>query len=433
MRVPRHAHTGGAALAARPRRRWLKLAAGLGSLVVVHAAVVAAGHDGRCVCEAPPWLASGRARPADPGDGPRLRVVTYNVHSGLGPDLSLGRPREAVERNLRALARTIVAAGSPEHPPDIVGLNEVDFAARRSGGLDQAAFLARELSRRTGHDYRVVRGVTWERRAPGREARFGNAALVRHPVLRAEAVLFDAAPGDDGLPPVRSPLLLDRLVREARGAVTATVRTPAGEVDLLVTHLDAFAQAEREAQAVHLLRRVVPGRTTVLLGDLNAVPTPLTLGRRLFQDDLTHDLLTSGPLVDARLVIAAREGRSDLGPWATFPAEAPVWPLDGVLGTIDLVPERARVIGTTESDHRGLAVDYRVACDPDALRRGQAWHDAVRARQVAHLRTCGAVDVAYRASLLPGAGDAREERRRRLLARSGFAALLAPTVADDDP
>ncbi len=411
----------------------LRLSAGLGSLVIMHAvgAVVATGHSPRCVCDTPPWLPAGlpaSERPAPAGDGPALRVVTYNLHSGLGPSLTLGKPREVVERNLRALARTIALAGAPDHAVDVVGLNEVDFGARRSGGVDEAAFLARELSRRTGHDYQVIRGVTWERSAPGREVRYGNAALVRHPILRAEAVRFDEglpAGLAEGVPSVRSPMLLDRLVRESRGVVTATLRTPAGEVDLLVTHLDAFAQAEREAQAVHLLRRVVPGRTTVLLGDLNAVPTPLTLHRRFFEDDLTHDLLTSGPLQDARVVVAAREGRGDLKPWATFPADEPVWPLDGVLATLDLVPARVDVIGTTESDHRGLAVDYRVSRDPDALRRGRAWHEAVRLRQVAHLETCEEGDIAHRASLAPGAHDAREDRRRRLLAASGFGALLS--------
>ncbi len=447
--VPSSGDRGGAADAAgivgaqgvRPRRRWWRLGAGLGSLLVMHAigAVVATGHAPRCVCDTPPWSPAGlpaHERPVAPSeaDGPRLRVVTYNLHSGLGPDLSLGKPREVVERNLRALARVITEAGSPDHPADIVGLNEVDFGARRSGGFDQADFLARQLTLRTGHEYSVVRGLTWERLTPGREVRFGNAALVRHPVVRSAAVHFDdGLPAEvaDGVPAVRSPMLLDRLVRETRGVVTATVRTPAGEVDLLVTHLDAFAQAEREAQAVHLLRRVVPGRTTVLLGDLNAVPTPLTLGRRFFEDDLTHDLLTSGPLQDARVVLAAREGRADLRPWATFPAEVPLWPLDGVLGSLDLVPARAEVIGTTESDHRGLAVDYRVTHDPDALRRGRAWHDAVRQRQVAHLQTCEEGDDAHRASLAPGAHDAREDRRRRLLAASGFGALLSPVTTSD--
>lgn len=416
-------------------------------LAVVNAvgAAMASEHLRGCPCGAP-WaprdaVAVAAVPPAalTAEDAPALRVVSYNLHSGLGPKLTMGRPRATVERNLRAVARVIVGDDPEGAAPDVVGLNEVDFAARRSGGLDQASFLAVELERRTGHAYGVVRGVTWERRTPGFEVRFGNAVLVRHPIVRSEAVRFDvgsASADTAGVPAVRSPLLLDRFVREARGVVKATIATPSGEVDLLVTHLDAFAQAEREAQAVHLLRHVAPGRTTVLLGDLNAVPTSLTVGRRFFEDDLTHDLLTSGPLVDARVLLAARRGTADLRAWATFPAETPVWPLDGVLGSHDLVPAEARIIGLTESDHRGIAVDYRVTRDPDALRDVRAWHDAVRVRQLHHLDTCVGDDDVHRASVAPGAHDTRADRRRRLLAASGFsdlAARLARTAAVDRP
>lgn len=399
---------------------------------------MASEHLRGCPC-GPPWAQAPAAPAAVATGATALRVVSYNLHSGLGPKLAMSRPRGVVERNLRAVARVIVGDDPKAAAPDVVGLNEVDFAARRSGGLDQAAFLASELERRTGHAYGVVRGVTWERRTPGFEVKFGNAVLVRHPIVRSEAVRFDAgsASADTaGVPSVRSPLFLDRFVREARGLVKATIATPAGEVDLLVTHLDAFAQAEREAQAVHLLRHVVHGRTTVLLGDLNAVPTPLTVGRRFFEDDLTHDLLTSGPLVDARVMIAARHGSPDLKAWATFPAATPVWPLDGVLGTHDLVPSDAKIIGVTESDHRGIAVDYRVTRDPDAVRQVRAWHDAVRLRQLAHIDGCGGDDEVHRASVAPGAHDTRAGRRRRLLAVSGFSDLsgkLADSRVVDHP
>ncbi|MCO5167410.1 MAG: endonuclease/exonuclease/phosphatase family protein [Planctomycetes bacterium] len=406
----------------RPRRRWTRLTLGVAVVLVTHAvgATLASGRPATCACAAPAWLPAIAAPPAAVTTDAPLRVVTYNLHSGLGPRLSFGKPREVVEHNLRAIAAAIVAA-SPGHAPDVVGLNEVDFDSRRSAGIDQAAFLARDLERRTGAPYGVVEGVTWVRETKGFEVRYGNAVLVRHPVVRSEALRFDDMEQPD-LPGVRSGLLLDRLVREGRGVVKVTIAAPAGEVDVLVTHLDAFAQAEREAQAAHILRHVAPDRTTVLLGDFNAVPTRLTLGRRFFRDDLTHDLLTSGGLADARLVVAAREEAGDLTRWSTFPADVPEWPLDGVLGSLDLLPARAEVVGTTESDHRGLVVDYHPAGDEAGALR--SWHDAVRRRQVAHIEGCGEGEDPHAASLAPGAHDQREHRRRRLLAGSGFADLL---------
>ena len=307
-----------------------------------------------------------RADVASTASADVLRVVTYNVHSGLGERHAFRKPRAAVEANLRAIAATIAAATPAGVPPDVVALNEVDFAARRSGGFDQADFVAEELAHLTGAAYEVVRGETWRRRIPGFEVRFGNAALVRHPVLAAKACLLDGsapcgAAYDGSLPPLRSGALLDRLLSEPRGVVTLTIALAGRTIDVLVTHLDAFVLAEREAQAAHLLHRFVqPGHTTVLLGDVNAVPVEMTRTRRFFTHDRTHTILTSGLLLDARGTYAAHHGIASVAAWATFPAGSPLWPLDIVLGSGDLVPVRVAVIGDTASDHRGLVVEYQL-------------------------------------------------------------------------
>jgi endonuclease/exonuclease/phosphatase family metal-dependent hydrolase len=140
-----------------------------------------------------------------------------------------------------------------------------------------------------------------------------------------------------------------------------TIGVAGRPIDLLVTHLDAFVVAEREAQAAHLMRRFVrAGRTTILLGDVNAVPIDMTGGRRFFAHDRTHAILTSGSLFDARGWYATLHGVASLAAWATFPAAHPLWPLDAVLASQDLAPMRVDVIGDTASDHRGLAVQYEL-------------------------------------------------------------------------
>jgi endonuclease/exonuclease/phosphatase family metal-dependent hydrolase len=426
------------------RRLGVGLLGGLGLFGGAAAAGAGTGahHGPGCDCRSASWLSppapSGgllavaapilAPPPAAPTQGATLRVATYNLHSGLGPRLTLGTSREVVLRNLERIADAIAASAPADHPVDIVGLNEVDFVGRRSGGVDEAQVLADLLQKRTGRSYAVVGGVTWERTTPGREVRYGNAVLTRHPVLSREVVAYDADPATtregDALPSVASPRMLDRLFREARGAVKVSVALPGAPgsvaaphawlpIEVLVTHLDAFSQGDREAQAVRLLRQhVTPGRTTLLLGDLNAVPAHLTLGRRLFSDDLTHDLLTSGPLVDARVVLAARDGEATLARWATFPVDAPEWPLDGALATCDLVPVDARPIGDDASDHLGLAATFRFAGAPvrEAYR---AWHDAVRSRQLDRIDRC-ALD-----------GGEASVRRRSLVAASGFRDLAS--------
>lgn len=368
-----------------------------------------------CLAQGAAWMIGAEPGGVEPPDGPALRVTTYNLHSGLGDERALRRPRAEVERNLRGIARAVARADA--EPVDVIGLNEVDFDARRSGRIDQAAFLAAELERLTGIPYRVVYGETRRRRLPGFELRFGNAALVRHPVLHDHACLYDSpanctVTGETaGFPVLHAGGLLHRLGHEGRGVITLALDFHGRPLDVLVTHLEAFMLTDREAQAAHLVRHFVqPGRTTVLLGDLNAVPSALTHWRAFFASDRTHDILTSGLLADARVLRASMAPQADWREWATYPARRPVWPLDAVLGSLDLVPVRVAAIGGHESDHRGLYVEYRLAQAAQAIEAQGARHDAIRRRQLDQIVAC---DFA-------GAGPEIAEKWRWLAEGTGF-------------
>lgn len=347
-----------------------------------------------CAERAAPWRAVAVAPVDTPHAADRaLNAVTYNLHSGLGPSWTLRRARTNVEENLRGIAQAI--ARSSDIPPDIVALNEVDFDSRRSGGFNQAQFIADALKQHTGATYTVVSGETWRRRIPGFEVRFGNAVLVRHAVLAQGACLYnDAGKCDpvvtpDGLPALDSSRFISRFTSEARGLIKLTIDFHGRPVDIIITHLDAFALDEREAQASHIVRRFVRAdRTTLLLGDINAVPTVLTQGRAYFAADRTHDILTSGALADARVLYAAQRGIGDLRRWATYPADVPVWPLDAILGSLDLLPVAVATVGATESDHRGLAVQYRLSSDRTLLATQRVRHDAIRREQFAQILRC---------------------------------------------
>jgi endonuclease/exonuclease/phosphatase family metal-dependent hydrolase len=330
-------------------------------------------------------------------DEPVLRTVTYNIHSGMGQWKGLWSSRATVEGYLNGIAADI--AGTTAAPVDVVALNEVDFSARRSGGVDQARYLADALGRLTGARYEVVHGQTRRLKFPGFSGGFGNAVLVRHAVIDSKACLYDDtvacgiadAPAD--MPSLRAPGLL-RLAREARGLIKLTLDFHGRSLDVIVTHLEAMATPEREAQAAHLLRRFVdPDRTTVVLGDMNAVPTMMSRLRDFVGRDRTHDILTSGPLADARVLIDARLGRASFDTWSTYPAVAPVWPLDMVLGSLDLFPVDARVMDGLHSDHRGFYAAYRVTGDGAVVTAQRVRHDAIRDRQLAHFFQCGMPDA----------------------------------------
>src|SRR5882724_5399256 len=92
-----------------------------------------------------------------------IRVATYNVHACVGTD------------GLRSEAR--IAEVIAELSADIVGLQEVDRARRRSGGVNQAALIAEQLG--------------WESyfhpAMPREEGHEGHAVLSRFPLTCARA------------------------------------------------------------------------------------------------------------------------------------------------------------------------------------------------------------------------------------------------------
>lgn len=358
-----------------------------------------------CASVSAPWIgldampASVEPELASSANDPILRAVTLNIHSGMGQWKGLWSSRENVQRRLDDMAEAI--AGVTGTPVDIVALNEVDVSVRRSGNIDQARYLANALHRKTGARYRVVYGRT-HLRAGGS---YGNAVLVRHSIAHSKTCLYDDASAcgigeAPDMPALRAPGLLQRAVREGRGLIKLTLDFHHRPVDVIVTHLEAVAVQEREAQASHLLRRFVdPERTTVVLGDMNAVPTALTYARTFAAADRTHDILTSGALADARVLYDARLGRTDFQAWATFPSEEPEWPLDTALGSLDLFPLEARVMDAVDSDHRGFFVAYRLTSSDAIVAAQQAHHDTIRRRQLAQILQCDVVGAAQTAKL----------------------------------
>jgi endonuclease/exonuclease/phosphatase family metal-dependent hydrolase len=325
-----------------------------------------------------------------------LDVATYNLHSGLGLTHAFFRRRAAVEANLRAIAASIAAA-SGAGGPHVVALNEVDFGSRRSAWIDQARFMGDELETLTGSVYRIFRGETWRRDLPGFEASFGNAALVRLPVQSAHACRFDdlGACGVDTAKidsVAREPgSWFRRALSEPRGVIRLSVELDGRAIDVLVTHLDAFDMRAREHQAALLLNHLLrPDRTTVLLGDMNAVPLVLTRERRMFSGDRTHAILATGSLADASVTFASHRGERSLAAWATYPADAPVWGLDWVLGSLDLSPQSVAAIGEAASDHRGLFVRYRCLRDAAEIEAARLRHGRLCERLRSHDPQCAA-------------------------------------------
>jgi endonuclease/exonuclease/phosphatase family metal-dependent hydrolase len=328
-----------------------------------------------CAVRPPDWTVLP-APPQQLAHGPLMQVVLYNVHVGMGAARwSPVASRAAVERNLTGIAEHIYQSAPPGDPVDLVALNEADFHSRRSAWIDQPAFLAGELTRLTGHTYQVVHGTTWTRDLPGLEVHYGNAALVRHPILAAESCMFGGACVDVRAGGWTRPRAMGRWFGgEPRSVLRLTMAIDGRPVEVLVSHLDAFSSKLRAQQAGEVVNRFLrPGSTTILLGDLNATDGVMIQRRVYGAYDPTLEVLRDAGLLDARVIAAARRRADDLAAWATFPAHEPAWPLDAVLATDDLLPLEVDVIGDGEvSDHLGLSVVFGWL-DPEQRRDLIGW------------------------------------------------------------
>lgn len=169
----------------------------------------------------------------------RLRVVSFNIRSGLSSSLSdIGE----------------LLAGMDA---DVIALQEVDVGCRRTGGVDQAGVLAERL----GHQYAFASAMTRE------GGDYGVALLSRLPFQRVERVDLRASGS-----------------LEPRVAIDATLCAGAAPVRVVAVHADVlpWAAADNARALARSLARTlsVGGARVVVAGDLNA--PPLDEGPRAF-------------------------------------------------------------------------------------------------------------------------------------------------------
>jgi endonuclease/exonuclease/phosphatase family metal-dependent hydrolase len=240
----------------------------------------------------------------------RFRLVTYNIHKGIGGIDRLYRPDRIVE-TLR------------HYDPDVVFLQEVDDGVPRSQRHRQVDLLGDALD----FPFRA-----FQRNVALHQGHYGNAILSRHPLSEVRSI-------DLSVP-----------MKKRRQALAASCRLRGarrGEIQLINCHL-GLAGFERRIQLSKILdsdvfRRAWQARTAIVVGgDFNDVWG--TLGKRLLE-----------PL---GFIAACKETR-------TFPAMMPLRPLDriyyhGVLGFEHSFPAHA-AIARVASDHLPVIVDFRLA------------------------------------------------------------------------
>ena len=230
-----------------------------------------------------------------------LRAMTYNIHSGFGRH----------GHNLDTILRVIESEQA-----DLVALQEVDFALRRSGYVNQAQWLADRLSM-----HAIIGGTR-------RQGRYGNALLTRWPITLVMNHNLTVLP------------------HPGRACLEAHLTTPEGTLRCYVTHLGLVPQ-ERMVQVRRLIGEIIVAdgghEPALLMGDFNTVSRSRVsrVLRRRFTDAFK----------------VAGNGRA-----ATFHARMRGVRVDYIYAA-GLTPIAAHVVATRwstrASDHLPLVVDLR--------------------------------------------------------------------------
>jgi endonuclease/exonuclease/phosphatase family metal-dependent hydrolase len=243
------------------------------------------------------------ARPAAPVS---LRVLSYNIHTGIGTDgqLDLARVADAI-RDTRA---------------DVVALQEVDVHwDARSDFRDQA----RDLAALVGMRMFFAPIYDLDPLTPGQPRRqYGIVILSRFPVLHTENHEITRL----------STVELNPVPKLAPGFAEAVLLVRGVRLHLYSTHLDYRPDpAVRAAQVADMLRIMTSG-PKLLLGDFNATPDARELAP-LWQE------LTAAPT------------------GFTFPADVPAKRIDYVTMSDGITARSASVPETLASDHRPVLAD----------------------------------------------------------------------------
>ncbi|MFN2578307.1 MAG: endonuclease/exonuclease/phosphatase family protein [Pyrinomonadaceae bacterium] len=233
-----------------------------------------------------------------------IRVMTYNIHVGVGMDKKLDLPR--------------IAAVIAKQKPDLVGLQEVDRGVERTQRIDEIA----ELAKLTHMDYAFAFNLRYQ------GGQYGVAILSRYRIKSFDHRLYQ-----------------NTREAERRGFIRAEIDVDGRIVNFVTTHLDYQYDDGRLFEAQQLLAALQDVKAPlIVVGDFNDVPTggAYQLVRNRFDD-----AWVDGRVTDAGL---------------SYPADKPTKRIDYIVFRRGdrIRTKKAWIVNTLASDHVPVVADLQI-------------------------------------------------------------------------
>jgi len=239
-----------------------------------------------------------------------LRVMSYNIHVGVGMDK---------KQDLKRIAEVIKS-----YSCDLVGLQEVDRGVQRTGRVDEI----KELARLTGMDFAFAHNLDYQ------GGQYGVAVLSRFPILAIDHRRY-----------------ANTRERERRGFIRVEVEVKGRRLNFVTTHLDYQFADGRLFETRQLLKALeeVSG-PVIVTGDFNEEPW-----------GGVYKLMQEAGFADGWRRSHGANAPELPGGGATYPADKPTKRIDYVFyrGLGEDVAATASVPDTLASDHRPLVVSLK--------------------------------------------------------------------------
>ncbi len=288
-----------------------------------------------------------------------IKILTWNLgflygRGSEGPGY-LPRTKEFYQERLEGLVSQI-----REWNPDIICFQEIDFESGRSGGINQAEYVAIHA----GYPF-VAEAVSWNAnyipfpywplsRNFGR-MKSGGAILSRYPIKSHQLDIL-AKPASN--PWWYNLFYLHRYQQQV------SIDIGGKEYTVVNLHLEAFDKEDRAGQVRNLREKAATGKIDFAAGDYNMVPDVAAKKRRFseseddYEGDLSFGIMTKSGMEE---VIPEEIYGKDETRFFTFPAWAPNRRLDYIFFKKGLKMMRAEVLPSALSDHLPLRASFQLS------------------------------------------------------------------------